>query len=527
MAMMLAIITVDVAGMTPTPLQSEPVSEPHDVLRGPSPAHRADCVSMMNNRAPSASHHAFQRFARWAEQEFRLSLPDLEGLRSQILLGRFPCFAFIFDLIVGGVEFDDADLEIMRTRLGLFHDEEEHSLEETAVTTKLDVSQIRDRASSIPIRLRELASRFYRFQGIMEYQPLALRERDIIVLDREYARYLNGREGLSCTPRFYAIGFEGLLETTHARVESSRHRGADYLIARDLVSLFSFDNLLARMEREISGRRSTDIELDLWQLVSTIARVDDDAMLVRGRAVCEALLVAEFDVRTDEFGRCRVARNTSVQFQELLVEVLREANAPLTIEELVQRVNAKKLWTPTDAVRVRQAISRRRYFRRFGNSKLYGLSDWDTTMVGKVEETFLDVAENYLRKASKPVHIEDLCEHVMRAKPVTRLMIETALEADNGSRFLMLPGAMVVLGDIDYDPVFNTYTNHPKPIHPTILKILRQHNGRLSLATLVSHLKRSHPMPDEQARDLIERGTRNGQYRIQSGIVLGARKGSS
>lgn len=311
-------------------------------------------------------------------ESFKIAASDMEQFGPDFLVRRFPLFRFLKLLFDLGPSFSALQVDIMRRRLGYMLDGTYTRLETIAADHDLTRERIRQISHNIPGRLRGAVARLARFLEFMTYEQLLSVDRDVVVIDDEYSRYINDREGVSFTPALYTTVFEALLSETHQRVNATYDVGTDYLVAQELGNVFPFDGLIGELTERLSAKILADYTFDLRDLVAITESIRSPDLALRVLAACELIVHEEFALPLVGFGCALLSRNTKKSAMELIVEVLEDAGKPLHVRDIADRLNERNPGMEATAESIRGNILRYDRFARYEASSTYGLKEWES-----------------------------------------------------------------------------------------------------------------------------------------------------
>ncbi len=185
-----------------------------------------------------------------------------------------------------------------------------------------------------------------------------------------------------------------------------------YLVSKSICSIFDFEKLVYDVDLKLSKKISKTYKLDLQSYLHSFKATGDiehpDSVL----RISKHILFNEFGLITDKEENLILKRNTQKLIIEYIIEILEEANKPLTNHEIFERLNKTKPGIVKNLESVRSNSIKESKIICFGRTSTYGLKSWENREDNIKGGTMHDIAEEYLLKYNTPKHIDEIAEYV-------------------------------------------------------------------------------------------------------------------
>ncbi|MCC7437546.1 MAG: hypothetical protein IT211_03525 [Armatimonadetes bacterium] len=450
---------------------------------------------------------AFQRFTTLWSERFGFTKEELLVYRQAFIARQFPLFHFLNELLfVRGKGLQD---HIQKTMIGRYPfrlGDQKRRLEDIGSEVGLTRERIRQLAGTIPGRVQIVVASLGPIADYLCYQPLFYQGRDLLIIDDDYAQYVNASEGVSFTAGFMVVVLETFLKEHYDRLEEDFDGATDYLVHSELTEVFDFDAFLRRMAERLEQRIARPYTLNLLEEVEANLKTPSRLRLRRACAVCELLAHKEFGITVTDAGELLFERNTKKRLDEHIADLLLESGKPLHVEELSARLNQLFPELGTSAESVRGTVLRfPERFTRYDTGSTYGLSEWEAAGQKFKSGTFADIAEEFLVSCDTPRHWAEVAEYVMRYRTTTERTVFGTLKADMAGRFYFYDGGMVGLTTKPYEGVDTNY----RALHPhsyqNLRHIIKDMGGDVDTAKLVTYCMLQYRLPQQQAAYFVHR----------------------
>lgn len=474
----------------------------------------------------SSVHHreeeSFRRFAALWSERFGYGQEELFGYRQAFMARRFPLFRFLNELLVArGKGIAAGIMSVMRGRYRFLLGDEKRPMDEIGQELGVTRERVRQIAMTIPGRLHDFILELGPISEYLCYEPLQCWDRDVVIIDDEFAQYVNAREGVSFTSSFYAVIFEAFLKENFDRVEEDFDAATDYLIRDELTRFFDFDAYLRRISERLEERIPQRYVLDLSEEVEAHFTSENRAPIRRICAVCELLAHEEFGLAADSGGNLILERNTKKRMDELIADLLLDHEKPMHVQAISAALNERFPDLETTMESVRNTVLR--YpdrFARLDTGSVYGLKEWEHQNEGFKSGTFADIAQQFLEESSTPCHFSEVAEYVMRYRTTTEVAVVGTLKVDSVERFVFYDGGMIGLAAKEYGEIDTNY----RAVHPRVLdnicRIVRDLNSPISLVRLIDYCVLHYRMPEQQAKALLDRLVQLGRMKLEADGVV-------
>lgn len=460
-----------------------------------------------------------QNVALW-KRRFGLSDEVVQKYRKDFFVRRFPLFRFLQDLFDKKLGLGERDLLLMQYRYNYYLGSSKVPFEEIAGQLNVTRERVRQLTVTVPSRIHDLVATIGLVYDFVNYEALYSRSRDLIVVDEEFAECINAREGVSFVSLFYATVFAAFLNETHDRVEEDFDEATEYLIRRELTTVFDFDAYLRDLADRTGSRIPETYTLIMSDYVMAFWSGDDHEHLERVSAVCELLAREEFGIDSDAEGNLILSRNTKRRLDERISEILAETGRPMHVEELSTVLNNRFPEFTTTPESVRSIVLRYDRFGRYEASSTYGLREWETQDANLKSGTFSDIAEQFLRKASGPQHQFDVADYVLQFRDSTRYSVIGTLKADVSQRFRFFDGGMIGLADKDYAGTDLSFRSLPGRLVETLTRLIKDNGNQVSLSRLIDYCVLHYRMPEQQAQLLFEQSIREEKFELLDNAIV-------
>lgn len=467
----------------------------------------------------------FEQTATLWKSRFDLPDADVVRYRQDFVVRRFPLFRFLQDLFDRRICVSDRDMLLMRHRYNYFLGAEKRKFDDLGTELGVTRERVRQMTLGIPSKIRELVASVGPVADFVNYEALYSRNRDLIIVDEEFAECINTREGVSFVAPFYATVFESFLKASHDRVEEDFDAATDYLVHKDLTAVFDFDAYLRDLSERVAARIPETYTLDMKEHPKRFWSGEDYTHLPRVAAVCEVLAREEFGLDADMEGNPVFRRNTKRLLHEHMADILEEAKRPLHVEEILKILQERQPGLTSSVETIRSVALRYDRFSRFDASSTYGLKEWEEEFSHLKRGTFSDIAEEFLRESIAPQHLFDVADHVMQYRSTTRNSVIGTLKADTSDRFRWFDGGMIGLKSKDYVGSELNYRSLSGRVFDSLARLIRDNGNQVALSRLIDYCVLHYRMPEQQARTLFERAILDGRFELREGELVGVAEG--
>ncbi len=224
-----------------------------------------------------------------------------------------------------------------------------------------------------------------------------------------------------------------------------------YLINKETKSLFDFEKLVNDINRRLNDKIENDYQFHFhsylinFQKANCIKKIDEIA------EIAEYIIFNEFGIILNSDENIVFKKNTHKGVTDYIYEILIEANKPLTVSDIYNKINDKYPNATKSKDALRGSCQRDDRLIHFGRNSTYGLKIWEKE--GKVKGgTMHDISEEYLLQFDTPIHIEELVKYVKqyRENTTNKRLLYNLKSAEN-RRFIFFKNSYVGSVKKNYD----------------------------------------------------------------------------
>ncbi len=225
-----------------------------------------------------------------------------------------------------------------------------------------------------------------------------------------------------------------------------------YLVPKRLHDLFSFEDFISKVEEMIHEKRYCTYRDDLETFVKWLLKNDvSDADFYAVVKECRQILVKSYP---DNIINNQIVfpANARKNIPELIEDVLREFNRPMTSGEISEQMNIRFPDLGTTPAKIGANALRNNNIAPISRSSTYTLAEWDHTE--KRGGTIRNMAVEYLNSLPRPIaSLSAICTYISKFREnVKEKSVEANLLAEASNRFsLFYNGDVPYIGFSDYD----------------------------------------------------------------------------
>ena len=288
---------------------------------------------------------------------------------------------------------------------------------------------------------------------------------DMITISDELISEINQKEKNSFNLHFINKLFSILLENSHTLIGNERtivlerlinsrsihDWNCNYLIKKEIVNSFNFDELINDIDRRLNDRIEEDYTFHFETYLLTFKK--DRCPLVSQEIIqiSEHILFNEFQISLDSYDNIIFKRNTLKQVYEYAYEALEAIGQPSKVEEICKKVIELYPDYDTDENSIRASMQRKTGFIPFGRTSVYGLKEWEEEKDIR-GGTIRDITEEFLMAQTEPKHIDEITEYVNKYRDTTSKNIYSNIQMEENNRFVFFKGLKVGLKIKKYQP---------------------------------------------------------------------------
>ncbi len=345
---------------------------------------------------------------------------------------------------------NDRQKEIIRRSLKTVHGKPVEDLNEVAKSLNLSrerVRQLREDCFTILGKYPQIFKGMglldgYKYEAQSEYDFNRIREEEEVDFSNEYITV--------CIPH---IDSELTLlgDARKALIQTAVSASRLYLVSKRAARSFKFDKFLTAVEEMLDEKRFYPYRDDLETFVRGLLHKeipDEDFYAIVKE--CRQILQKGYPENIIN-SQIYFPANARKTIPNLIEDVLREYNRPMTAEEICEELNKRYPDLEQIPSKIGPNALRNSNIVAVSRSSTYALAEWNYTE--KRGGTIRDIVEEYLNSRIEPIaSLSDICEYVSKYRDnVKESSIKANLLAESGNRFsLFYKGDMVYIGFTDY-----------------------------------------------------------------------------
>lgn len=490
--------------------------------------------------ADAGPEQKFEWFAKLWNRHFQMPAELLHGYREPFIQRHFPLFRFLRDILDGWSNLDHRERLLLRDRAGYFLDGERRSLEGIAADLGITRERVRQLGQSISHKVLELVTLAGPIHEVLDYEMMDGRNRDVIIITSETARNMNALEGAAFTVKFYATVCEVLHGGDFHVLEHYSDDNAWFLVRAELQGVFDFDIYLAELRGQRPRATVQGHVFDAAEYVRGCWHDADQLLMSRVITVCLTLGRVKMNALSDDNGKLIFTRNELPSLRARVIEMLKEADHPIHVGEIFDRVNAKYPGAARSVHSIRSVVANRKVFARYSAWSVYGLREWEGQREGLKSGGYSDIAEGFLRESDIPLYVSEVVNHVLRYRNAKPRHVLATLNADKKGRFRHFPNGRIGLVARDYPPISSLPVGLPPPYEYTgtysgttarrrespalsatiIMQFIQEGGAGVEFSHLVYHFVEHLRIPERDVRRVLVDTLRRGMLVLASGDIV-------
>ena len=364
--------------------------------------------------------------------------------------GHYPAFttlSYLLDLWT-----NDRQKEVIRRSLKTFNSSTVEDLNEVAKSLGLSRERVRQLREDCFDLLGKYAQLFkglgllddYKYDAQSEYDFNRIREEEEVDFSNEYISI--------CIPK---IDTEQTLlgDARKAMFQTSASGSRLYLVSKQAAKSFKFDKFLVAVEEMVKEKRFFPYRDDLETFVRGLLQKElPDEEFYAIVKECRQILQKGYpdNIINSQIYFPANARKT---IPNLIEDILREYNKPMTAEEISDELNKRYPDLELIPSKIGPNALRNSNIVAVSRSSTYALAEWNYTE--KRGGTIRDLAVEYLNSLFQPIApLTDICDYIAKFREdVKESSVKANLLAEANNRFgLYYKGDILHIGftDIDY-----------------------------------------------------------------------------
>lgn len=239
-----------------------------------------------------------------------------------------------------------------------------------------------------------------------------------------------------------------ILKETSARF---RHNWKNiYLLKKELEDYFDFNKLIEDVEERLNQKINETYKFNFKSYLSRFLKENNFTIIDEIFSTCEKILFEEFNLFLSVDEEILFERNTFKTLTEYAYEALEILGKPSHISEINRQI---KILKPDYENEIKNTTFKRKFgFISFSRTSTYGLKKWESENNTIRGGTIRSIAEEFLLKFDKPMHISEIAEYVLKYRPESNeKSIIYNLKMEDNNRFLFFKKSLIGLKSKKYD----------------------------------------------------------------------------
>jgi len=397
------------------------------------------------------------------QRTFKLTKIPIEILESELI------FLLTNFLLNQNVLFDKTQTEIVKKTLKIYQNSEELMLDDIALEINLSRERVRQiRKSCIDELFNKLLFTQNFNDDLLQNYNIDTNA-NLIEINLETVKTINFRNGLDLSREFITyilfsylcnnfllIGdIEDVLYIKNSK-GSNRHIWSNfYLIKKNIVSEIDFKSLVDDINSRLAERINESYSFNFKSYLSKFLINRNLSVLDRAFPIAENIVNEEFEIYLDLDENIHFERSTSKKVYEYAYEALEGLGKPSKLSCIYKKVLELNSYYQTDENKLRAAMSRKNGFLPVGRKSVFGLKKWEDELDNFKGGTIRRIVEDYLSQFSKPKHISDITNHVLKYRPKSNQnSILQNLKLDESNIYVFYVDSFIGLSNKQYDKSF-------------------------------------------------------------------------
>jgi hypothetical protein len=392
----------------------------------------------------SSDVRKFETLRLYCYNKFTIPSAQMEPYKEAFLHKSFPFFRFI-SLIIENL-LNERERYIFVRNFGFVQGTKKLTLQSIGDKYGITRERVRQIAQKIPQKLGKALSSFAgEYDGYFTYNLKA--RRDLLLIDDSTASFMNEKESMNFSPKFYAFSF-GILQRKNLfgfqDIEMS-HKNY-FLVSNKFSALFNFpaffNDLIYRASERIELTYTLDFEEYLKQYV--LQPLEEEPW-DRLKYICKKIIVLEFQISFEK-SQLIFSRNTMVKLSEYITDILISAGRPMRLVDIARELRYKSPKMPPNLESLRSTILSIPDVSAIGKTSTYSLDQWNDVKTGTIKE----IVREYLLVQNKPMHIADITAYVNQFRKTSDKNIYSNLKLDKNRSFIFFKKGFIGLSETTY-----------------------------------------------------------------------------
>ena len=335
-----------------------------------------------------------------------------------------PIFKTIYYLINQNYAFDINEKTVFNYSMGFFHNRIPDTIKKTSEKIDLTIERTRQIRIQLLGKLDDVFNLFTELdKDIINLYKINLKD-EFINIDNQLLEKISKTESINFNTLFINRLLAKILFNNFTLVGNDINIvfkitktnlfnwKTTYLVSKHICSIFDFEKLVNDVNYKLSKKINKDYKLHLKTYLLNFRKPECFEHLDSILKISKHILSAEFGLIADNEDNIILKRNTHKHIVEYIIEILEEANKPLTNREIYKILKETKPGLVKNLESVRSNSIKESKIIYFGRRSTYGLKSWEQSQGNIKGGTMHDIAEEYLMKYDTPKHIDEIAKHV-------------------------------------------------------------------------------------------------------------------
>ncbi len=374
---------------------------------------------------------AFEDFKLFCYVNFKVPSHVTESYKDSFISKEFPLFTYVQTMI--RYILNEREQYIFNNNYGFLEKSQKRTLQAIGDHYSITRERVRQISQKVPDKvfsaITKISQRFVNIDKHFDY-GLDLKK-EIIVINQDLVDYINKRENLTYTGKFYSLVFAGIFQryfiSTQTIENNYRHY---YLVSRKYREVFDFKAMIRDIEEQNSIRMVNDKPIDILKYLGRFVfygqTVND-----RLKQICKRIATEEFGLGYDKTNII-FKRNSLVKLSEHIISILSAVGRPMKLTEICKELKTRSKRIPPNIESLRSSILSIEEVAAIGKTSTYALKEWDTVKTGTIKE----LVKELLESSSDPKHISEIAAHVNKFRRTTDKNILSNLKLDKTNTYV-------------------------------------------------------------------------------------------
>jgi hypothetical protein len=393
----------------------------------------------------SSDVRKFEALRYYCYTKFTIPSADMEPYKEAFLNKSFPFFQFI-SLIIKNL-LNERERFIFERNFGFINNTKKLTLQTVGDKYGITRERVRQIAQKIPQMIEKaLASFASEYEGYFSYS-LKMR-RDFLLIDSSSAEFLNIKEGLKFSPKFYAFAFVVLQRKLLFGFQDIDLNYKNYfLISNKYLNIFNFRNFFLDLSAKTSARIEKTYAIDFDQYLSQYElKPISDELKENLNYICKKIIILEFNLHIDK-NQINFVRNTLIKLSEYVKDILTAGGKPMRLVDIARELRFRSPnKMPPNLESLRSTILSIPEVEAIGKTSTYSLNRWNNVKTSTIKE----IVREFLEANDIPMHIAQITIYVNLFRKTSDKNIYSNLKLDKNRSFMFFKKGYIGLSDKTY-----------------------------------------------------------------------------